>query len=189
MGFSGQSNKYAQLRDPALCWEVKDVFSEGRCRQLIEMAEAKGFLRVGHGTPKKQIRHNKRVIVTDAALAEELFGKVKEVVPASLVGLEPVGANDWLRFYKYGQGDFFRPHKDNSLIINPTRRSFLSIVVYLNDDFEGGQLHLPGQGRDIQPRPGLAVVFSHWMVHESRPITEGVKYAFRSDVIYGAVAS
>ena len=38
MGLSGKGNRYAELRDPALCWEVDGVFSPARCQELIKMA-------------------------------------------------------------------------------------------------------------------------------------------------------
>jgi hypothetical protein len=80
----------------------------------------------------------------------------------------------------------------------PTRRSRLTFLVYLNDDFEGGAttFFLPAAGagasgleaRGVRPQAGAVLCFpqgnSASLVHEGSPVTRGVKYVARSDVLY-----
>lgn len=54
-------------------------------------------------------------------------------------------------------------------------------MLYLNDDFDGGELYFP-QHNDftIKPRPGLLVIFSgdinHW--HGINPVTNGIRHVY-----------
>jgi predicted 2-oxoglutarate/Fe(II)-dependent dioxygenase YbiX len=51
----------------------------------------------------------------------------------------------------------------------------ISIVLYLNDDYSGGDLVFPGQAISVQPRQGMLVAFpsTHHFVHQEQLITAG----------------
>ena len=53
----------------------------------------------------------------------------------------------------------------------------LSVVLYLNDDFQGGETEMPA--RLWRPEKGKALIFpSHWTYpHRARPVLSGTKYA------------
>lgn len=176
--------KLNALNDTSLVWIIPNVLSLDACQHWIQTAEDKGFMRANDGLPGKLKRHNARLILDLPELAAQVYEKVRHVVPQALIDLQPKEANKCLRFYKYLPGDFFKPHQDTDFFISPNFRSLLSVVVYLNDDYQSGELYLPATDRLIPPSPGQAVVFAHRMVHESRPILSGTKYAFRSDIIY-----
>jgi hypothetical protein len=38
--------------------------------------------------------------------------------------------------------------------------------------------------RAIDPKPGRALLFQHFLLHEGSAVTRGVKYVMRSDVMY-----
>jgi predicted 2-oxoglutarate/Fe(II)-dependent dioxygenase YbiX len=80
---------------------------------------------------------------------------------------------------RYDEGDLFGVHVD--AIANTrwhTRQ--LTAMVYLNDDFEGGetQFHAPGPELVVQPEAGKVVLFPPFFTHphEGRPVTSGTKY-------------
>lgn len=64
--------------------------------------------------------------------------------------------------------------------------SQLTLLVYLNDDFSGGNTDF----RDFQvaPVPGTALLFIHDTWHEGSAVMQGTKYVLRSDVLYRAAA-
>ena len=82
-------------------------------------------------------------------------------------------------------GDRHIPHADNEKlndgkwIPNHTPRRDYSAMLYLNDDFTGGELIFPQQKITIKPRAGLLVVFpsNHQFVHEVRPVISGRRYS------------
>jgi len=90
---------------------------------------------------------------------------------------------------RYREGQFYRRHIDNLLLASrfqevqqgiPTRD--ISVVGYLNDDFEGGETYFDRQDVKVKPEAGAVVVFPAYFTHphESLPIHSGQKYAFTS---------
>ena len=59
-------------------------------------------------------------------------------------------------------------------------------MVYLNDDFAGGETEFVDLRRTIVPRTGSALLFQHMLLHAGETVTSGVKYVLRSDVLYTA---
>ena len=54
----------------------------------------------------------------------------------------------------------------------------LSIIIYLNGDFEGGHLDFPNFGFRLKPQSGMLACFpaDHRYVHSARPVESGVRY-------------
>jgi len=91
----------------------------------------------------------------------------------------------------YGIGGHYQPHIDGrSLWIAPNgdriwRRSTsrdLSIIFYINDEFEGGELIFPNLHIQIRPKPGMMVCFpsDQNYLHGVTPIKSGVRYSMVS---------
>lgn len=58
----------------------------------------------------------------------------------------------------------------------------LSLLIYLNEDFEGGELTFCNFNYRLRPRAGCAVIFpsDHRYMHEAETVTQGVRYAIVS---------
>lgn len=80
-----------------------------------------------------------------------------------------------LSISKYKTGAFMGPHADSD---ESSKSPTISVVFYLNDEYEGGEIHFENQGVTIKPKAGDIVVFPSKLpyLHESRPILSGVKY-------------
>ena len=91
--------------------------------------------------------------------------------------------NERLRFYRYGPGQRFAPHTDGCVRRANGEESLLTFMIYLNGDVQGGETHF--ENASITPRPGLALVFDHYLLHEGGLVLAGHKYVLRSDVMYG----
>ena len=92
------------------------------------------------------------------------------------------GLNERLRVYRYGAGQYFRKHRDGCFQRSLEERSFLTLMLYLNDDFVGGETVF--EGAVVRPRTGSALWFFHPLLHEGREVRAGQKYALRTDVMY-----
>lgn len=90
---------------------------------------------------------------------------------------------------RYRAGQFYKRHVDNILLSSrfqeveqgiPTRD--ISVVGYLNDNFEGGETYFDRQSVKVKPRAGSILVFPAYFTHphESLPVAKGEKYAFTS---------
>lgn len=169
-------------------FELENALSPSRCKELIEMGRQKGFAEAplhdafGNEYKADEHRKNHRVIIESEDLAAEFWESIKYVVPTEVNFCKPIGLNSYLRFYEYNEGHFFRRHKDRPLRLDNGDYSIFTVLLYLNDGFVGGETGF--DGFQVVPQTGLAVIFNHRMFHESFEITQGTKYAIRSDVIY-----
>jgi len=78
---------------------------------------------------------------------------------------------------RYGPGDHYVPHYDTGLGFN---HRYLSIVCYLNDDFEGGRTTFPGLDYQVTPEPGKAIIFPSNYLHGSEAVHSGEKFVMVS---------
>ena len=78
-------------------------------------------------------------------------------------------------FVKYLPGEFFKIHADHG----PYYTCTVSAVVYLNDDYEGGEIEFPRHDITIKPKTGDIILFPSNFVYEhaSLNISSGTKYA------------
>lgn len=87
----------------------------------------------------------------------------------------PLGQKMPISISKYFLNAYMGPHTDSSL--NPTTEH-VSAVLYLNDNYSGGEINFPGQGVKIKPKAGSLVIFPSIppFYHESLKILNGIKY-------------
>ncbi|MDG2990706.1 2OG-Fe(II) oxygenase [Candidatus Synechococcus calcipolaris G9] len=94
---------------------------------------------------------------------------------------------------RYRPGESYRRHVDNLLLASrmmelaqgiPTRD--ISIVGYLNDEFEGGETYFDRQDIKIKPATGDVIAFPSYYTHPhaALPVTQGTKYAFTTWLFY-----
>lgn len=80
-----------------------------------------------------------------------------------------------LNFIKYGPGQHFQEHTDHGFSYN----CVVSMVGYVNDDYEGGEIYFRMQNINIKPKAGDLFIFpSNYMYpHRAMPVTSGTKYS------------
>mgnify|MGYP002777816052 CR=1 FL=1 len=190
------------------------VLSRGECEQLIAATEALGYAPKRSRRSGPPIRTNTRLLYeAHPELIDALAARMRphlEAVDVGSVGRwRPAPArrmlNDRWRMNRYAAGEQFFPHFDTGYALGSDCRSLLSVIIYLNDDFEGGEtVFFPGgQTRDnmlpgdedarevrVRPVPGDALVFHHF--GPLSPRHAGLdpgrgrrpKYVVRTDVFY-----
>jgi hypothetical protein len=121
-------------------------------------------------------------IIKTAGMAEQvvpLVGRafLEHVAPRYGVRFEWF---EWPDILEYGPGGHFDMHADAEMYdpVHGWRRTDdrdFSLLLYLSDDFTGGELEFPRYGITIRPRAGLLVVFpsDHRYVHTAHPVTSG----------------
>jgi prolyl 4-hydroxylase len=172
-----------------LVWTIPDVMSAAECRDAISRIEHLGPAAAPVSTSRgmvmmPDVRNNERVMFDDVDLAARLFARIRESLPPVMCGMQAVGANERFRCYRYSPGQLFAPHYDGSYERTERERSLLTLIVYLNDDFEGGRTAFHDFDLEAIPKAGTALVFQHLLLHEGCKVHSGVKYAMRSDVMY-----
>lgn len=141
-----------------------------------------------------RVRNNDLALVHDPALADQLLEQIRPHVPATMTAewdgrraaVTLTGLFSPLRVYRYQPGQQFGLHQDQSYRRDDGARSLLTLMVYLDDGFEGGETDFPEQRERIVPARGDALWFQHMLLHAGRPVTRGVKHVLRTDVLYAA---
>ncbi|KAL6059672.1 Fe2OG dioxygenase domain-containing protein [Balamuthia mandrillaris] len=103
---------------------------------------------------------------------------------------KPTRLNECFKFSKYSPGGHFSPHLDGPWVPREDESSIYTVIIYLNDDFTGGQttfLQDNHQQHQVQPKQGTALLFNHDILHAAEPIEEGVKYIVRTEVMFRRV--
>lgn len=172
-----------------LAFTVPRVMSLAECAEQIaridRLGPAPAPITTAHGfVMRPELRNNTRVMFDDPALAAELFGRLLPSLPSPLFGRRPVGVNERFRCYRYEPGQRFGPHYDGAFCRDDREASELTLLVYLNDDFVGGETAFLQHGLVVAPVRGHALLFQHHQLHEGRAVDAGCKYVLRSDVMY-----
>ena len=160
--------------------------------------------------------------MVDDSILTRVYERVKPHLPSTMtIGgaykkarVQLHGLNPRWRCFRYQQDCVYRPHLDGSWPLcyldaegnyhcpqqqqqqQNAIKSYLTFLIYLNDDFEGGEtrFYLPqGVARGVVPRTGSVTVFPQGntasLIHEGSQVTRGTKYVIRTDVLYRPSAS
>lgn len=86
-----------------------------------------------------------------------------------------------LSIKKWNVGQQMGPHCDN---YDGHSNLAFSLVLYLNDNYEGGEINFPNHGITIKPAPGSLIMFpSHEpFLHQVLPIKSGIRYMLTASV-------
>jgi predicted 2-oxoglutarate/Fe(II)-dependent dioxygenase YbiX len=172
-----------------------DLLTPSECQDFIVRAESTGYLAM-EGDYPPSYRDNDRIIIDDPALSKQMFAKFRHALPSRIEmsgqTWKLVGLNPRFRGCRYTNGQKFTRHRDGAHSLPDGSRSFLTLMLYLNDhqEFQGGQTRFyPDRwsteaSRSVSPQTGMGIVFDHSLWHDGQPVTEGVKYVLRTDVIY-----
>jgi len=103
---------------------------------------------------------------------EECLQKYFNVFPIAKANIKNQERN--MHILKYEKGHYLPPHADQGI-----SSRVLSAIVYLNDDYEGGELNFPQSKIKFKPKAGSIIFFpSNFVyVHSIDLMTSGVRYA------------
>lgn len=169
---------------------IANVLDPAECEALIHDTEEMGYEAAPITTPwgfqmRPEIRNNTRVMIDDPARAESLWERLRAWIPPKELGWRAVGLNERFRFYRYHPGQRFYWHIDGPYRRNISEQSRLTLMIYLNEGFEGGTTGF--REHEVVPVRGSALIFDHALRHCGAEVTDGVKYVMRTDVMYRRV--
>ncbi|MCH2235602.1 MAG: 2OG-Fe(II) oxygenase [Crocinitomicaceae bacterium] len=169
-------------------FEIENFLTPIECDEFLDRFENETFEEAkvnidGNQIMRKSIRNNDRILFFDNNLAEEMWSKVSSFVPEELGLYKSIGLNEMFRVYKYSAGQRFKMHMDGSYKRNEREQSFYSFLIYLNEDFSGGETEFRKLGI-VEPKKGNALVFRHHNRHEGKEVKSGKKYVLRTDIMF-----
>ena len=170
---------------------IDGVYSETECLELIEMTnQYLDFIK----PQNESLRSNRRAMVDSVPISDHLYHRISRYLPPKWKRKCIDSLNERLRFLKYGKGEEFRAHFDGEYLKESGEISFLTVLLYLNEDFEGGETVFmdPMHCNDddykfaVKPRTGSVLVFQHkHMMHCGNMIrNDKIKYCVRTDVMF-----
>jgi hypothetical protein len=178
-------SEYTEYADTI--YTVSDLLSPERCDELIALSEDMGYTDAPITTMagpvmRPDIRNNRRVILDDYDLADDIWELVRPYSCESFGGCDAVGVNERFRFYRYDVGQLFDWHRDGAFMRNIYEQSMFTLIFYLNDNFEGGSTDF----RDdiVRAERGAGLFFHHPHLHRGAPVESGRKYVLRTDIMY-----
>jgi len=106
-----------------------------------------------------------------------VFGQAVQAYSRLLGERFAIDQDEGYSVLRYGQGGEYKYHVDNGAASTGTLRT-LSALLYLNDNYVGGEIDFPRQALKIKPETGLVIVFPAIanFIHASLPIESGIKY-------------
>jgi len=167
---------------------IENFLTDEECDHYIELTKDKVFEEAkinigGRQMMSKGVRNNDRLMIFDNDLAKNLFQKAEKFLPKTYEDYKVLDFNEMFRIYKYSSRQRFKMHRDGSYIRNENEKSFYTFLIYLNDDFEGGETEFENLFT-VTPKKGSALVFYHPLRHEGKTLISGLKYVLRTDVMY-----
>lgn len=213
----GEPVRLNEVPDYMPAFVLRGILSPEECQSLIEAMDAMPSGGPGYlGREQVQRMYRDRVVkyrfLTDDEALSELFSqRIRDYIPETLDGGRFYRVNPSWRFVCYDQGGHQGAHIDGREPAKPVPaeggegwvQSRLTLQVYLNSDFTGGELAVleeQPRGGDrvkhlLQPGTGDALIFYQErleppsrqpfeLLHEARDVTGGTKYACRTMVDY-----
>jgi hypothetical protein len=91
------------------------------------------------------------------------------------LGIQESFYHENYQLLKYKKNQEYKAHYDGGTNLGRC----LSVLCYLNDDYEGGELEFVNFKVKIKPEPGMLIIFPSNFAykHISHPVKEGTKYA------------
>lgn len=163
---------------------TQGLFTPDECRFLVELAEARFKpASIFHEAQKKFVRDPLRD--SDAAgfpvVLESPFVHALNRRLAAAIGTD-VAQGETLQVLRYAPGQQYRPHLD--AVPGMANQRILTALVWLNDDYEGGETLFLESGLAVKGGQGDLLVFANALPdgrpdpatrHAGAPVTKGVK--------------
>jgi predicted 2-oxoglutarate/Fe(II)-dependent dioxygenase YbiX len=175
--------KLAHHKDPEyMYWYFADAMTLDACKKLIDSLEVQAQgedAQIGMGVDgivNKEIRDVKKVnLPSYRGIGATMAGMgMSANHQAWKFDVTHSNQTDYLRYDEHGH---YRAHVDTFINPGDSECRKLTVLVFLNDDFEGGKLFLQNGHEKIYPPQGAGtcVVFPSFIVHGVEPVTKGIR--------------
>ncbi|CAF0906569.1 unnamed protein product [Rotaria sordida] len=192
-------------QDDLILIELGTLLSNHECDEILTNISKEKFENMSDKYDVQK-RNNSRLVVMDDQFAQTLWQRLKfsNKITKLVSNRKPLGFNvqgDWemsgvnkaMRLNKYRHDEHFAPHKDAQYAPSGDERSLLSLIIYLNDNYEKGEtkFYFPKAAPkfnmkgltieeeiqaygglengyeyvSIKPKKGYAVLFTHNLLH------------------------
>ncbi|MGY2735518.1 2OG-Fe(II) oxygenase [Sphingomonas sp. UYP23] len=172
LGATIDVRRYPALLSPAECTHIID-WTEAQLQPAVVIDPRTGR------TLQHPIRTSDGAVISPARESLAIHAITRRLAAASGTQTQQ---GEPLAVLRYAPGQQYRPHLDT--ITGTPNQRVLTVLVYLNEGFRGGETVFTATGLKIAPRLGDAIVFSNVLpdgridqraIHAGLPVTQGVK--------------
>lgn len=151
-------------------------FILNKCKEELTLKAAEVYAVNSNDKYDTKIRKSSIGWISDLGfLNERLTNKLRETF--NINGMEVTGLGDF-QFTEYKEGDEYNWHTDGDNTI--FRDRFTSIVIQLNDGYNGGVLeikNIKGELVPIENKIGTLYIFDSRLLHRVTPVETNVRYS------------
>lgn len=171
--------------------EIPNFLTHEECNKIIELSNGKLF-------PSKVYSQNEDLLSNDSRISQQCWltddnPLIKDISERVKQFTNTIGTQEQLQVVNYPKGGFFSPHYDAcegnegycSRMNGSDGPRLLTVLIYLNDNFEGGETVFPKINKSVKPEKGKAVIFRNvdengviitQALHGGEPIKSGEKW-------------
>lgn len=154
-------------------YEIKNFISDKEINELLSFVNLNGeeegwkFWHEGNTLCIYETEYDKQNI-------ESLFKQIASNVELLFANYKMCTGFQHVRRIK--SGEYFPLHQDENHKETDLDKIVFGVVIYLNENFEGGELNYPDLNLKIQPRKGSLVIHKAEYFHEVLPVLNGNRY-------------
>jgi len=162
---------------------LSHILTDAECKIILAMLQSAEWEEMGD-EKYKHFRYDMKAPQLSNLVLERIIGYVP-CKPNTSYYVHP----EWY-ISKYTTGCSMDVHADGKNYYERDQ-SLYTLLIYLNQDFEGGQTVCYIKTKDkkliindiICPHIGKGILLSQSLLHEGKPIEKGTKYVLRSDLM------
>jgi predicted 2-oxoglutarate/Fe(II)-dependent dioxygenase YbiX len=162
---------------------IKNFLTEEECFNILVKYKSELKLKpaeiakMGGNTISDKRRSSIAFIDSIKTIDERLNNILKNTI--QIKGFEVTGLGPY-QFTEYKVGEHYDWHTDSSPIGDEYKGRFCSIVIQINDEYDGGYLQLKDENGDniqLDKGTGNMYIFYSNITHRVVPVTSGVRYS------------
>lgn len=196
---------------------ISEVFNKSECEELINISESMNYekplmfprnldkslknvqrisdknMKKGNNNYENTIRDCQRIMIDSVPFSKVLEKKLEHFIPKTINENKRIYNFEYInprfRFLKYQDSGHFIRHKDENYITKKNEKSFITILIYLNYDYEGAYTRFFSDpydkvGLSLTPETGMVCLMQQDIEHEVPMIQSGIKYVIRTELMY-----
>ena len=195
---------------------ISEVFNKTECEELINISESMRYekpllfprnldkslknvqritdknIKKGNNNYENTIRDCQRIMIDSLPFAKILEKKLEYFIPKIINNYKFQYVNPRFRFLKYEDSGHFIRHKDENYISKNNEISLITILIYLNDNYQGANTKFFSDSYDkiglsLKPEIGMVCIMHQNIEHEVPKIEKGIKYVIRTELMYSKI--
>jgi hypothetical protein len=210
-----------------IIYTIPNLLLESECHNIIKnINNSKNtFINIAGWEAEK--RESARMCILDNSISNIIWDRIKDVIqfPANIQPYgflsqgvwKPIGINKCIRINRYvAANDIlnigFIAHYDGQYTETVDKRSIYTVIIYLTDDFEGGETIFYDKKDEIKvpdvtmnellkinggleqynkisivPKVGTCVIFPHNTLHSCNSLRNGIRIVLKTEIIFECI--